>query len=156
MKKSAFVLISSVLAFSTTVMAENIRQTVTVNQGVQKTAQKSGTGIGSLIEKSVIVNKSINKGNTTIAIGRFNYASTGSVYIKGSKIKKSVLVNQSINKGNVTVALGRNNKATTGSISVLNSDIKKSVLVNQSINKGNITLALGRNNTASTGSIIIE
>ncbi len=155
MKKSAFVLISSVLAFSTNIMAENIRQSVTVNQGVQKTAQNSG-GLGSVIEKSVIVNRSINKGNTTIAIGRFNYASTGSIYIKGSKIKKSVLVNQSINKGNVTVALGRYNKATTGSISVLNSDINKSVLVNQSINKGNITLALGRNNTASTGSIIIE
>lgn len=154
MNKSALVLISSIFAFSTTVMAENVKQSVSVNQGVQKTAP--GGGAGSLIEKSVIVNQSINKGNVTVAVGRHNQATTGSVYIKGSTVKKSVLVNQSINKGNVTLALGRYNKAHTGSLVVLNSKVKDSVLVNQSVNKGNVTLALGRYNTAATGSIIIE
>ncbi len=72
----------------------------------------------SEVKKSVLVNQSINKGNATIAVGKDNLATTGSMNIKDSKIKKSVLVNQSINKGNATIAVGKGNTASTGSMTV--------------------------------------
>jgi len=56
----------------------------------------------SKVTKSIILNKSINKGNATVAIGKDNIASTGSVNIKGSKVTKSIILNKSINKGNAT------------------------------------------------------
>ena len=72
----------------------------------------------SKIEKSVILNKSLNLGNTTVAIGKDNLASTGSVNIKDSKVEKSVILNKSLNLGNTTVAIGKGNTATTGSVTV--------------------------------------
>jgi hypothetical protein len=70
----------------------------------------------SRVSKSIILNKSINKGNATVAIGRDNLASTGSVNIKDSRVYKSIVLNKSYNKGNATVAIGRGNSATTGSV----------------------------------------
>ena len=72
----------------------------------------------SEVKKSVLVNQSINKGNATIAVGKDNLATTGSMNIKDSKVKKSVLVNQAINKGNATIAVGKGNTASTGSMTV--------------------------------------
>ncbi|MEO1917225.1 MAG: hypothetical protein ABGX53_02545 [Candidatus Thioglobus sp.] len=72
----------------------------------------------SKVEKSIILNKSINKGNATVAIGKDNIASTGSVNIKGSKVTKSIILNKSINKGNATVAIGEGNTASTGSVTI--------------------------------------
>jgi hypothetical protein len=72
----------------------------------------------SKVNKSIILNKAINKGNTTVAIGKDNVASTGSVNIKDSKVNKSIILNKSINKGNTTVAIGKGNTASTGSVTV--------------------------------------
>ncbi len=72
----------------------------------------------SKINKSIVLNKSINKGNTTVAIGKDNLASTGSINIKDSKVNKSIILNKSINKGNTTVAIGERNTASTGSITI--------------------------------------
>ncbi len=72
----------------------------------------------SKVNKSIILNKSVNKGNATIALGKNNLASTGSVNIKGSKVNKSIVLNNSVNKGNATIALGKNNTATTGSVTI--------------------------------------
>ena len=70
----------------------------------------------SKVEKSIILNNSTNKGNATVALGKDNLASTGSVNIKNSKVTKSIVLNNSTNKGNATVALGEGNTATTGSV----------------------------------------
>ena len=95
MKKLTLIAVSAVVAFSSaTVMAK------------------------SEVKKSVLVNQSINKGNATIAVGKDNLATSGSMNIKDSKVKKSVLVNQSINKGNATIAVGKGNTASTGSMTV--------------------------------------
>jgi hypothetical protein len=72
----------------------------------------------STVKKSIILNKSLNKGNATVAIGKDNLASTGSVNIKDSKVKKSIILNKSLNKGNATVAIGKGNTATTGSVTI--------------------------------------
>ena len=72
----------------------------------------------SKVNKSIILNKSVNKGNATIALGKNNLASTGSVNIKGSKVNKSIVLNNSVNKGNATIALGKYNTATTGSVTI--------------------------------------
>ncbi len=72
----------------------------------------------SKVNKSIILNKSINKANTTVAIGKNNLASTGSINIKDSKVNKSIILNKSINKGNTTVAIGEENTASTGSITI--------------------------------------
>lgn len=72
----------------------------------------------SKIDKSIILNKSVNKGNATVAIGKDNLASTGSVNIKDSKVKKSIVLNKSVNKGNATVAIGKSNTASTGSVTM--------------------------------------
>ncbi|NOR69153.1 MAG: hypothetical protein GQ532_19265 [Methylomarinum sp.] len=72
----------------------------------------------SKVTKSIVLNKSVNKGNATIALGKNNLASTGSVNIKDSKVSKSIVLNKSVNKGNATIALGKNNTATTGSITI--------------------------------------
>lgn len=72
----------------------------------------------SKVNKSIILNKSVNKGNATVAIGKDNTASTGSVNIKDSKVNKSIILNKSVNKGNATVAIGKGNTATTGSVTV--------------------------------------
>ncbi len=72
----------------------------------------------SKVNKSIILNKSVNKGNATIALGKNNLASTGSINIKGSKVNKSIVLNNSVNKGNATIALGKNNTATTGSVTI--------------------------------------
>ncbi len=70
----------------------------------------------STVEKSIVLNKSINQGNATVAVGYDNLASTGSVNIKDSEVKKSIVLNKSYNRGNATVAVGVANTATTGSI----------------------------------------
>jgi hypothetical protein len=72
----------------------------------------------SEVKKSIILNKSLNKGNATVAIGKDNVASTGSVNIKDSKVKKSIILNKSLNKGNATVAIGKGNTASTGSVTI--------------------------------------
>ena len=72
----------------------------------------------SKVNKSIILNKSINKGNATLAVGKDNVANTGSINIKDSKINKSILLNKSITKGNATLAVGKCNTASTGSITV--------------------------------------
>ncbi len=70
----------------------------------------------SKVEKSIVLNKSINQGNATIAYGYDNLASTGSINVKDSTVSKSIVLNKSINQGNATVAYGEGNTATTGSI----------------------------------------
>ncbi len=72
----------------------------------------------SEIKKAIILNKSINQGNATVAVGKDNIASTGSINIKDSKVKKAIILNKSINQGNATIAVGEGNTATTGSITV--------------------------------------
>ncbi len=72
----------------------------------------------SKVEKSIVINKSNNKGNATIAVGKDNMASTGSVNIKDSEVKKSIVINKSNNKGNATIAVGEGNTATTGSVTI--------------------------------------
>ncbi len=72
----------------------------------------------STVEKSIILNSAVNKGNATVAIGKDNIASTGSVNIKGSTVTKSIILNSSVNKGNATVAIGEGNTATTGSVTI--------------------------------------
>ncbi len=72
----------------------------------------------SRLDKSIVLNKSVNKGNATVAIGKYNLASTGSVNIKDSRVRKSIVLNKSVNKGNATVAIGKYNTATTGSITI--------------------------------------
>ena len=72
----------------------------------------------SKIIKSTIVNKSINKGNSTVSTGIKSLASTGSVNIKDSKVIKSKIINKSINKGNSTVSAGYKSTASTGSVTV--------------------------------------
>lgn len=72
----------------------------------------------SKVNKSIILNKSINKGNATLAVGKDNIANTGSVNIKDSKVNKSIILNKSINKGNATLAVGKGNTASTGSVTV--------------------------------------
>jgi hypothetical protein len=72
----------------------------------------------SKVENSIVLNKSLNRGNATVAIGYDNLASTGSVNVKDSKIEKSIVLNHSYNQGNATVARGVANTATTGSITV--------------------------------------
>ncbi len=70
----------------------------------------------SKVEKSIVLNKSINQGNATIAYGYDNLASTGSINVKDSTVSKSIVLNHSYNQGNATVAYGVGNTATTGSI----------------------------------------
>ncbi len=72
----------------------------------------------SKVNKSIVINKSNNKGNATIAIGKDNMASTGSVNIKDSKVNKSIVINKSNNKGNATIAIGEGNTASTGSVTI--------------------------------------
>ncbi len=79
-------------------------------------AHKGGTG--SVVKKSIILNKSYNKGNATIAVGENNIASTGSVNIKDSKVIKSIILNKSDNAHNATVAVGHENTASNGSVVV--------------------------------------
>jgi len=73
---------------------------------------------GSKVIKSIVLNKSVNKGNATIAIGKNNLASTGSINIENARIIKSVFLNRSVNKGNASIAIGKNNTATSGSIAI--------------------------------------
>lgn len=72
----------------------------------------------SEVEKSIVVNQSLNQKNATVAIGKENIASTGSVNIKDSKVKDSLIYNKSLNTDNATVAIGEENTAATGSTTV--------------------------------------
>ena len=72
----------------------------------------------SEVKKSIILNKSINKGNAAIAIGEGNVANVGSVAIKDSQVKKSIILNKSINKGNAAIAIGEDNTANVGSVDI--------------------------------------
>lgn len=68
------------------------------------------------VKDTIVVNTSYNKDNATIADGKYNLASTGSINIRNSRLEKSEVYNESRNKGNVTIATGEGNTATTGSI----------------------------------------
>jgi len=72
----------------------------------------------SKVNKSIILNKSLNKGNAAIAIGKGNAANVGSVAIKGSKVNKSIILNKSMNKGNAAIAIGKGNSANVGSVEI--------------------------------------
>ncbi len=73
---------------------------------------------GSKLRQSIVLNKSVNSANPTLAIGKQNQASTGSIHIKNARIIKSVLLNRSQNKANASIAIGSNNSVSTGSIAV--------------------------------------
>lgn len=89
-----------------------------ITTGIIFAAASSMAIAQSEVKKSIILNKSLNKGNATVAIGKDNVASTGSVNIKDSKVKKSIILNKSLNKGNATVAIGKGNTASTGSVTI--------------------------------------
>jgi len=72
----------------------------------------------SKVNKSILLNNSVNKNNATISIGQNNLASTGSINIENARIIKSVFLSRSVNKSNVSIAIGKNNTATTGSIAI--------------------------------------
>ncbi len=73
---------------------------------------------GSKVKQSIVLNKSVNAGNATLAIGKNNLASTGSIQIKNARIIKSVVISRSVNKANASVAIGMDNTATTGSVAI--------------------------------------
>lgn len=79
---------------------------------------ESEAGGGTKINKSIIVNESYNKDNATIAEGKNNLSSTGSINIKNAKINKSEIINKTRNKGNSTISVGEGNTATTGSVTI--------------------------------------
>lgn len=70
----------------------------------------------SKVNKSIILNKSVNKGNAAISIGKDNAANIGSVALKDSKVNKSIILNKSVNKGNAAIAIGKDNSANVGSV----------------------------------------
>lgn len=72
----------------------------------------------SYVKDAIVINKSYNKDNATIAEGKYNLASTGSINLKNASVYKSIIVNESRNKGNVTIAIGEGNTATTGSVTI--------------------------------------
>mgnify|MGYP000276407475 FL=1 len=110
----------------------------------------------SKVNKSIILNKSLNKGNAAIAIGKGNAANVGSVSVKGSKINKSIILNKSLNKGNAAIAIGKGNVANVGSVSIRDSKVNKSIVLNKSLNKGNAAIAIGKGNSANVGSVSFE
>lgn len=73
---------------------------------------------GSKVNQSIVLNKSVNSGNVTVAIGKHNVASTGSINIENARIIKSVFLTRSVNKSNASIAIGKDNTATTGSIAI--------------------------------------
>jgi len=110
----------------------------------------------SKVNKSIILNKSLNKGNAAIAIGKGNSANVGSVSVKGSKVNKSIILNKSLNKGNAAIAIGKGNAANVGSVSLKGSKVNKSIILNKSLNKGNAAIAIGKSNVANVGSVSIR
>jgi len=110
----------------------------------------------SKVDKSIILNKSVNKGNAAIAIGKGNSANVGSVALKDSKVSKSIILNKSVNKGNAAIAIGKGNAANVGSVAITGSKVSKSIILNKSVNKGNAAIAIGKNNTANVGSVDIQ
>lgn len=95
-----------------------MKKIIVIAMGVVITLGSTVTFAESEVKEAIILNKSLNQGNATIAVGKDNLATTGSVNVKDSKVEKAIILNQSQNQGNATIAVGEGNTASTGSVTV--------------------------------------